>query len=113
LYSVFPAWLATIVHVPAPMKLTVEPEIVQTEPLPGSIVNVTGFPDGPPVATTLYVGSPTAEELGGEDVNVIVCVPLEGPAAEARDAPVLSTDVASTSASEQRRATADALQPAG
>jgi hypothetical protein len=53
LYSEFPAWLASIVHVPPPVKLTVGPEIVQTEPLVGSIVNVTGFFDSPPVARTV------------------------------------------------------------
>jgi hypothetical protein len=36
-----------------PTKLTVAPEIVQTELLAGSTVNVTGFPDGPPVAVTV------------------------------------------------------------
>jgi hypothetical protein len=49
-------------------------------------------------------------ELGGVDVNVIVCAPLEGgPAAEATDTSVPSIDAASTTASVQRRATADAL----
>jgi hypothetical protein len=40
-------------HVPVPMNLTVEPEIVQTELLAGSIVNVTGFPEDPPAAVTV------------------------------------------------------------
>ena len=48
-----PSWLASIVQVPPPMKLTVEPEIVHTELLAGSIVNVTGLPDPPPVASTV------------------------------------------------------------
>jgi hypothetical protein len=52
-YCEFPAWLASTVHVPMPTKLTVAPEIVQTELLAGSTVNVTGFPDGPPVAVTV------------------------------------------------------------
>jgi len=40
-----PASLASIVHVPAPMKLTVEPEIEQTDPLDASIVRETGRPE--------------------------------------------------------------------
>jgi hypothetical protein len=40
-----PAWFASIVHVPVALKLTVEPEVVHTELVAGSIVNVTGFPD--------------------------------------------------------------------
>jgi hypothetical protein len=58
------------------MKLTVEPEIVQTGLLAGSIVNFTGFFEAPPAATTVYVGPPTVAGLGGADVNVIVCAPL-------------------------------------
>jgi hypothetical protein len=38
----FPDWLASILHVPAPMKLTDDPEIVHTVLLDASIVSVTG-----------------------------------------------------------------------
>lgn len=47
-----PAWLASIVQMPDPMKLTVEPDIEHTEPLEASIVKPTGLPDAPPVAVT-------------------------------------------------------------
>ena len=40
-YVASPAWSASIVHVPAPMNDTVEPEIVHTELEDASIVNVT------------------------------------------------------------------------
>jgi hypothetical protein len=40
-----PGWFASIVHVPAPTKLTVEPEIAHTALLDASIVNVTGSLD--------------------------------------------------------------------
>jgi hypothetical protein len=56
------------------LKLTVEPEIEQTELLAASILKVTGLPDPPPVAVTAYVGPETTAELGAVDVNVIVWV---------------------------------------
>ena len=40
-----PAWSASIVQVPPPKKLTVEPETVHTALLDGSIVYVTGKPE--------------------------------------------------------------------
>ena len=40
-----PAWSASIVQVPPPKKLTVEPETVHTALPDGSIVNVTGKPE--------------------------------------------------------------------
>src|SRR2546426_997140 len=38
-----------------------------------SIVNVTGLPDAPPVAVTLYVGPPTVAAPGADEVKLIVC----------------------------------------
>ena len=58
------------------MKLTVAPEIEQTEAALGSIVNVTGSPEPPPVAVTSYVAPPTFAPDGAVDVNTIVCVAL-------------------------------------
>jgi hypothetical protein len=52
-YSPLPAWFASIVQVPAPMKLTVEPEIVQVEVVDASIVRVTSSFDGDDSAVTL------------------------------------------------------------
>ena len=40
-----PAWLASIVHDPAPVKLTVAPETEHTAVAEVSIVNVTGNPE--------------------------------------------------------------------
>ena len=48
-----PAWLASIVHVPLALKVTLEPEMEHTELLAESIAKVTGLPDPPPVAVTL------------------------------------------------------------
>ena len=56
-YSALPAWLASIAHMPAPWKLTVEPEVLpdsmHMELLTGSIVRTTGSPDSPPFAVTV------------------------------------------------------------
>ena len=40
-----PGWSASIVHVPAPVDETVEPETVQTETLLGFAVKTTGSPE--------------------------------------------------------------------
>ena len=53
-----------MVHVPAPVKLTVAPEIVHTADELASMAKVTGFPDAPPVAVTVYVAPPTVAPLG-------------------------------------------------
>jgi hypothetical protein len=66
-----PAWLASIVQVPAPVKLTVAPEIVHTAWAAGAIVNTTGLPDPPPAAVTVYVEPPTVALLGGVEVSSI------------------------------------------
>jgi hypothetical protein len=69
---VLPAWSALIVHVPAATKVTVEPLTplaVQTAVV--ALVKVTGLPDAPPVAVTVYVAPPNVGLLGVE-VNVIV-----------------------------------------
>src|ERR1700737_3418300 len=68
-----PAWLASIVHVPAPTKLTVAPEIVQTAALAGLIAKVTGLPEPPPTALTLYGGPPTMAELGAVEGKAMAC----------------------------------------
>jgi hypothetical protein len=69
-HSLFPAWLASIVHCPAPTKLTVVPETVHTEGVPEE--KATGSPEVA-VAATVYGGPPTVAE-GAPDVNLIVCV---------------------------------------
>src|SRR5438876_3789603 len=56
------------------MKLTVELEIVHLSSVASSMMKVTGLPDGPPVALTVYVSPITLGWLGGE-LNVIVCAP--------------------------------------
>ena len=68
-----PAWSAAIVQLPEPTKLTVLPDTVQT--LVVKELNVTAFPDAPPVADTVYV--PPYVGLVGVDVNTMVCVPVE------------------------------------
>ena len=42
---VSPAWSASMTQVPAPVNVTIPPEIVQTEVAETSIVNVTGRPE--------------------------------------------------------------------
>jgi hypothetical protein len=71
-YSPLPDWLASIVQVPPPTKLTVAPEIVHTELLDASIENATGSFELAS-AVTLYVGPPTVAAIGGVEVKVIVC----------------------------------------
>jgi hypothetical protein len=51
-YVASPAWLASMTQLPGWLKVTVEPEIEQTE-VPGeSMVKVTGLPEAPPGAAT-------------------------------------------------------------
>jgi hypothetical protein len=50
---VLPAWLASIMQVPVPLKETTPPAIEQTAPAELSMVNVTGLPEAPPVAVTV------------------------------------------------------------
>ena len=66
-----PAWFASITHVPAPVKVTVEPDMEHTAAAAESIVKLTGRPEDA-VAVTLYVGPPTTAPVGAVDVNVIV-----------------------------------------
>jgi hypothetical protein len=72
--------LASIVHVPAPWKLTLEPEVfpesVQIDLLVASIVRTTGSPEAPPVAVTVYGEPPTVALVGAVEVKVIVWEPL-------------------------------------
>ncbi len=56
-------------QVPAPTKLTVEPETVQTPVV--ALVNVTALPDPPPVALTVYVAPATVALEGAVEVNAI------------------------------------------
>ena len=72
----FPAWSASMTQVPAPMKETVAPLIVQTVLAVASIVNVTVRPDVA-VAVTRYVGPLTMAAAGAEDVKLMVCWPWE------------------------------------
>ena len=53
-YLVSPGWFASIVHVPAPIGVTVEPVTAQMPASAGSAVNTTGSPD-PAIAETMYV----------------------------------------------------------
>ena len=54
LWVTFPAWLASITHVPVPVKLTVVPEMEQApEVEEEAIENVTALPEPPPVALTV------------------------------------------------------------
>ena len=78
-----PAWLALIVQVPAPTKLTVEPEIVQIPALPVTIVKVTASPELAE-AVTLYVGPPTLAPAGADEVKLIDWV-LDDAAEIAKD----------------------------
>ena len=62
-----PAWLASMTQLPGWPKVTRDPEIEQAEFVEeGSMLNVTGFPEPPPVAVTLYSTS-----LRGTEVKVI------------------------------------------
>jgi len=47
-----PAWRASITHGPAWWNVTVAPDIEHADALGGSMLNVTGLPDPPPVAAT-------------------------------------------------------------
>ena len=64
-----PPWFARTVHVPSPLRETVEPETEQTLPLDGATEYVTPSPELA-VAPTVYV-PPTAAALGGFDVKLI------------------------------------------
>jgi len=55
------------------MKLTIEPDIAQTELLEASMLSVTGSPDVA-VATAVYVGPLKAARAGGAELKLIVCV---------------------------------------
>jgi hypothetical protein len=59
-----------IVQVPAPVIVTVEPELVQMPALPAAIVNVTGRPELA-VAVAVYVGPPTVAPAGAVEVKLI------------------------------------------
>ena len=52
-YFALPAWLASIMQLPGPLKVTAEPEIEHTEVVEESMVKVTGLPEAPPDAVTL------------------------------------------------------------
>ena len=67
-YRAFPAWFASMTHLPALLKVTVEPEIEHTEPLPGSMLRITGLPDSPPETVTAYL-PPAAGLAGGTEVK--------------------------------------------
>jgi hypothetical protein len=51
-YRALPAWLASMMQLPGPLKVTVEPEIEHIEVLEESMVKVTGLPEAPPDAVT-------------------------------------------------------------
>jgi hypothetical protein len=60
-------------HVPALMNVTVEPETRQINCV--AVVKVTGLPEPPPVADTLYGDPFTIGRAGGSEVKVIACTP--------------------------------------
>jgi hypothetical protein len=61
-----------MVHQPVPTKLTVEPDTEQTDVL--SDEKVTGFPEPPPVALTVY-GDPPSKARGSDEVKLMCCAP--------------------------------------
>jgi hypothetical protein len=61
-------------------------EIAQKEVAVASIVNITVFPDAPPVPVGVYV-DPNAALVGAVDVKVIDCAPLA-----TETVPALSTE---------------------
>jgi hypothetical protein len=75
---VFPAWLASMTHVPTALKLTVEPLMEHTEVALESMVKVTVSPDVA-VAVTVYVGPATAALVGAVEVKVMVWLDLPTP----------------------------------
>ena len=66
----FPAWFASITHVPTVRKLTTPAEIEQTELAEASIVNETARPEVA-VAVGVYVAPATFADPGADDVNEI------------------------------------------
>lgn len=72
----FPAWSASIMHVPAPTTETFGPAIVQTPALAPARLNLTLRPELAE-ASTWYV-SPICAEAGGDETNVIHCWPGGG-----------------------------------
>jgi len=60
------------------VNVTTAPDNVQPV-LAVSGVNVTGFPEPPPVAVTVYVAPPAVAGDGGVEVKVIVCGVEEPP----------------------------------
>jgi hypothetical protein len=65
--------LASIVHVPGALKLTVGPVREHTEGVLD--VRETGSPEDA-LAEAVYVGPPTLAEDGAAEANLIVCAPL-------------------------------------
>ena len=72
MYPFPPAWFASTRHVPAAVNVTTAPYSVQPV-LVLSSVNVTGLPEPPPVAVTVYVAPPAVAGDGGVEVKVIAC----------------------------------------
>jgi hypothetical protein len=88
-YVAFPAWFASIVQVPTPVKVTFEPAIEQTLLAVGSIVSATGRPELA-VAVAVYV-PPNAAAVGAVDVNVIVWSATSALADESPIPPTMTT----------------------
>jgi len=80
LYVASPAWFASILHVPTPMKLTDDPLVLplseQTVVEAALIASVTGCPYGA-VAVTTYALSPNFAPAGALDVKLIVWASLD------------------------------------
>lgn len=69
-----PAWFASSVHTPLPVKLTVVPPLIEhTEVVKASTVRVTPRPDVA-VAVAPYVVPLTTADDGETEVNVMVWV---------------------------------------
>jgi hypothetical protein len=66
-----PDWFASIVHVPAATKATVEPAMLHTPEPAASTVSVTGRPELA-AAVTVYVVPPTVAAAGGGEAKLIV-----------------------------------------
>ena len=66
-----PAWLALMVQVPTPMKLTTEPVIEHTDDADPGMVNTTGRPEEAE-ANTKYVAPPNTACDGAVEKKVIV-----------------------------------------
>ena len=71
-YPPLPAWSASTVQVPAPTSETVDPETVQTPPLPAPAAKLTGRRELA-TAAAVYAGPPATAGAGGVELKTIAC----------------------------------------